>query len=132
MKGVFAWITCPKSLKLFAEEMKLSNREIPSLQEIIELAPKQRQCIATSNSDLILKGKKSKHIVLEEYSFILQDEEQSQSLAEFGEWLSQNILPENSLLWADKLKKDIVILPNDDFKDFVNSEYRSDHKNQNR
>jgi CRISPR-associated protein Cmr4 len=118
MKGIFAWITCPKVLKQFAEDMRLAEKRVDGLDEIIRLSPEQNKCITTTLNDLIVKGTKGENVILEEYTFKVSSK--SKDLAEFGSWLSDNILLGRNEIWSDKLRTDIVILPNDDFKDFVN------------
>lgn len=118
MKGIFAWITCPKVLKQFAEDMRLAERRVDGLDRIIRLSLEQNKCTTTRHNDLIVKGSKGENVILEEYTFKVSSK--SDDLAIFGEWLSRNILSYGHETWADKLKTDIIILPNDDFKDFVN------------
>jgi len=120
MKGVFAWITCPKVLKQFAEDLKLSELPTAKLDEVLRLSPNQKRSYVSFNSDLTIERKKDnvsiKSVVLEEYSF---EVEEKQALSDFGYWLSTNVF-DSSNLWKDKILFDIVLLSNDDFKDFVN------------
>lgn len=118
MKGVFAWITCPKVLKQFAEDMKLAGKVPDKLEEMLKLPLNQYQCISTDKSNLIVNGMKGKSVILEEYTFRVSQE--IQVLSDFGKWLKSNILLSENNVWAEKLTTDIILLPNDDFKDFVN------------
>ncbi|MEN7546979.1 type III-B CRISPR module RAMP protein Cmr4 [Rapidithrix thailandica] len=118
MKGVFAWVTCPKSLKQFVEDMKMAKLQIAALEEVANFSLKEHSCITTSQAEVILKGDKGSNVILEEYTFNVS--EVKVELENLGKWLADNILHEGNQVWAEKLAKDIIILPNDDFKDFVN------------
>ena len=104
MRGVFAWITCPAVLNRFVNDL--------SLCKIDELKIPESYNKTTENTELIVKDNK---IVLEEYTFnVTKDKECS----ELAKWLSENIFVEESY-WKKKMAKDIVILSDDDFRDFV-------------
>jgi CRISPR-associated protein Cmr4 len=108
MKGVFAWVTCPKIISVFNEELSLSGYEIQF--------DVQENTVATGNN-LSLNSNK---IVLEEYTFEVNDVTGAKNAVnELGAWLSSNLL-DGKGYFADKLKTDIVVLKDDDFKDFVN------------
>lgn len=108
LKGVFAWITCPIVLERLKRDLEMIHISLPDdiknidFNSLINTIPEQ--------STLLVSGK----IVLEEYTFELRIDENTKKLAE---WLSGNIFQIN--FWRDKLKKDIVILSNDDFNQFV-------------
>jgi len=111
VKGVFAWVTCPKVLEQFKRDMSLTGITVDtSIKE-----PSSNNCLALENTTLKLGSNK---IVLEEYAFTTggsYDIKVGDNA--LGEWLSELI---TDGFWKDKLKTDIVILSNDDFKDFVN------------
>ena len=111
MKGVFAWVTCPKVLKQFGMDMKLSKLTTPLFNDFIQNGTAK----ISSNSNLVIGN--SKKIVLEEYAFTTTS---NGIINKLGDWLAENALNELSPYWQDKIKKDIVILSDDDFKDFVN------------
>lgn len=108
MKGVFAWATCPKVLKQFATDMNLvegiSTPDLPS-----------ENTVATGNNICISKAKMK--VVLEEYTFAIGEDEKVDKL---GEWLAKHLFSDNGSYWAEKIKKDIIVLSDDDFRDFVN------------
>lgn len=113
MKGVFAWVTCPKILSQFKSDIKLSELDSPNeINALLTTIETPRIC---SNSKLKLDN--ISKIVLEEYAF---DVEESANLSKFGKWLSETIFVDLPDYWKNKVKTDIVILPDDDFKDFVN------------
>lgn len=126
MKGVFAWVTCPKVLDQFKRDMKLATENTFAItgdynenaEGVCKLLNKSGSALKVGNS-----------ILLEEYAFTHKDvsltvptfkvkkadgaEEDKNSLQD---WFAENLPTE----WKDKIKADIVILSNDDFKDFVN------------
>lgn len=109
MKGVFAWITCPKVLQQFIKDMELVG--IGSLP-----IPNAASVVSQNNKITIQAGVQLK-VLLEEYAFDVQTDSEVDKL---GNWLSNNLFQESDQYWKDKIKTDIVVLPNDEFKDFVN------------
>ncbi len=111
LKGVFGWITCPDVLERFKEDLKLAGIELP-IEDFSNLENTHPQ-----DSNLAVSSK----VVFEEYTFEAKPNEQTTKLAE---WLSEKIFPEKEnndpyKYWREKLKKDLVILSDDDFKEFV-------------
>ena len=108
MKGVFAWVTCPKIISVFNEELSLAGHDIQF--------DVKANTVATGNN-LALNSNK---VVLEEYTFEVNDVTGAKNTAnELGEWLSKKLLDDKGY-FAEKLMTDIVVLSDDDFKDFVN------------
>lgn len=108
MKGVFAWITCPKVLERFITDLNLA--EIQNVPELPE------ENTVPNNCKLLFENNK---VILEEYTFKVKYDEKCSNLAL---WLSNNVVPKGQIFnyWTQKLQKDLVILSDDDFKDFVN------------
>ena len=113
MKGVFCWATCPKVLNQFKSDLEVANvdSEIPFKDLKIE------NDVALVCSETQLKVSKIGKVILEEYSFNV---EESDHLKTFGEWISTNVFDDLTDYWKNKIKKDIILLPDDDFRDFVN------------
>lgn len=109
MKGVFAWITCPKALQQFKKDMDLAG--ITGL-----VVPSGEGIVAQGNKITVQAGNQKK-VLLEEYAFDVREED---SIGTFSQWLSDNIFQTADEYWKEKVKTDIVVLPNDEFKDFVN------------
>jgi CRISPR-associated protein Cmr4 len=109
LAGVFAWITCPLVISRFQRDLKLvgqsQNWTIPTLNNT--------QAFVPNNTQLVIDGA----VVLEEFSFESTVNEQATTLAN---WLADNALPTGDEygFWRDKLKKDLVVVSNDVFKDF--------------
>ena len=108
MKGVFAWITCPKVLDRFKRDLELAG--ITGIPQI----PTEKT--APNGCQLFVKNDK---IVLEEYTFKINKDD---ACLKFAEWLSKCVIPEGEEYnyWQKKIKRDIVVLSDGDFKDFVN------------
>lgn len=110
MKGVFAWVTCPKVLEQFRQDLILAGISIPELP-----GEKTR----TSASSLVIKDDK---IVLEEYTIEAENDDKCTKMAE---WLGDSIFPvpkedqDTRSYWRGKMKKDVLVLSNDEFRDFV-------------
>jgi CRISPR-associated protein Cmr4 len=112
MKGIFSWITCPQVLERFKNFMLISG-----IQFDFEL-PKEKT--APSGCGLFVKDNK---IVLEEYTFEIQkDIDSDGNCTKLANWLSTKIFGDDPIykFWAEKIKTDIVVLPDDAFRDFVN------------
>lgn len=109
LAGVFAWITCPLVINRLIRDLKLANESQSWSIEVPE-----NQALVPSNSGVVISGS----VVLEEFSFTaVIDNEEAQNLAN---WLAENALPSGNeyLFWKNKLKKDLVIISDDAFKDF--------------
>ena len=112
MKGVFAWITCPKVLERFRDNLELAG--IKGIQDM----PKEKT--APKDCQLFVKDNK---IVLEEYTIeINKDNNGEGTCSKFAEWLSKKVIPSGNEYnyWQEKIKNDVVVLQDDDFRDFVN------------
>jgi len=107
MKGIFAWVTCPKILERFRNDLRLSDfNDIPDI-------PNKNK--APSNCELFIKDNK---MVLEEYTFNMEKDD---TCSTFAEWVSEKIFPQGDEYgyWREKVKRNLVVLSDDDFRDFV-------------
>ena len=115
LKGVFAWITCPMVLERFKEDLRLTGQiddslNVEDFSTLVNTLPSQTNiCIGST-------------IVLEEYTFEVKENETTSKIAKF---LAEKIFPQQQndiyKFWREKLKKDMVILSDDDFEQFVSS-----------
>ncbi|MEY4935578.1 MAG: hypothetical protein RIS64_1937 [Bacteroidota bacterium] len=126
MKGVFAWITCPRVLKQFAKDMNLAYQTDHQsfTMDAIPNNPATNQCYLLNNNSDLKMGKDKNHLVLEEYAFSTIHKPLSVKIKDkqellLQEWIAQTLFNAGDY-WYDKAIKDIVILSDDDFKDFVN------------
>jgi len=115
MRGVFAWITCPKVLYQFEEDMKLANYKLPFAVNDLDID--ENQALVDINSKLVIPN--SKKVVLEEYAFNVK-EDKDDHVTKLGKWLNETIFADAEKFIKAKIQTDIIILTNDDFKDFVN------------
>jgi len=128
MKGVFAWVTCFRALKQFEKDMQLSDDtgfHFKGLNENYLKEDRQQTYLFSPNSSLLVKDK----VILEEYTFKVDNElngtvqvieREGAPPVDFPDWLAQHLFDDDGSYWCDKLKNDIVVLPDDDFTDFVN------------
>ncbi|MBY6269759.1 type III-B CRISPR module RAMP protein Cmr4 [Parageobacillus thermoglucosidasius] len=109
LTNVFAWITCPKVLSRFKQEMKLCGIEVPYR------TPSNTVPIG---SDLVI-SKENKKIVLEEYTF--EEIEENEDCTRWANWFAEHLFPSVSEFeyWRNKIKKDFVIVSDEVFTDFV-------------
>lgn len=109
MKGVFGWITCPHVLQQFKKDLELTNINGVTIPD--------KSGLLIEGSNLCLDDKKT--VIFEEYTFELTV---NSELKSFAEWIANNLIPQTEKYnyWKEKLKKDIVVLSDDEFKDFVN------------
>ena len=109
VKGVFAYVTCPAVLERFKYDLSICQPNIVFVDNL------PGSDTVTTGSGLIVKDSK---IVLEEYTFEVSENEECDAVAE---WIAKHVLPQNSSYkyWRDKVKRDLVVLSDDDFRDFV-------------
>jgi CRISPR-associated protein Cmr4 len=105
--GVFGWITCPAVLERFKQDLQMCDIDF---QHSI-ITPNH----IPNDSDLIVADNK---VVLEEYTF---DVTIDQTVTDLANWLSKQVLPSDDeySYWREKMQTDLIVLSNDDFRDFV-------------
>lgn len=111
MKGLFAWVTCPKVLERFRNDLLLCGiKDFPEL-------PKANT--VPYGSDLLFDEDK---VILEEYTINVIKPTERDDCKKFAQWLADKLFPscEEYKYWSEKMKKDIIVLSDDDFRDFVN------------
>lgn len=122
VKGVFAYITCPLVInRLFRDLVACGfSHNLCKKNLMLDELPKllQMSCIIPDNSDLNIGDE----IILEEYPLkLLKDGNRNINITcKFADFIA-NFLPAGVEydFFRNKIKKDTVILNNDDFKDFV-------------
>ena len=112
LAGVFAWTTCLHVLQRFARDCALAGMTLPALDSLS--SPSPGHALISKSSAL----KAGSVVVLEEFSYQPVDHDEVGAL---GEWLAQHALPNNYEYeyWRSELPKKLVILPDDDFRDFA-------------
>lgn len=126
LNGIFAYTTSHDVLQRFARDLErsqgLSPWKIPAVKQDDEDIP---TAFVTPSSKVIIPSNgpssKTASIILEEFNFNAKPDPTTQEIAQ---WLAENALPQygngpESAYWQDKLIKSLVILPDNDFRDFV-------------
>ncbi len=110
LAGVFAWTTSAEVLNRF-----LRDASVVGVQPGWTLSTKPASGEALVSGNVLKAGDK---VVLEEFAFTPKQENIVQTI---GQWLAQNALSQGDeyQYWRAELPKRLVILPNDDFRDFV-------------
>ena len=110
MRGVFAWVTCPRVLDRLKKDLDLCN-----ISPGFEVPPEKS---VPPDCSLFIKDKR---IVLEEFTYEI-DYMDNFKCEILTNWLAKNIFRNDGehKYWQDKVKRDLIILPDDDFHDFVN------------
>jgi CRISPR-associated protein Cmr4 len=111
LKGVFAYATSCFALNRLKRDLNMAKIQVnwsPPTE------PQGNQLLGIQGSSLVEDNK----VVLEEYAFDFKPDDSVKTIAQ---WLSQNAFPVDTeyKFWRDKVEKDLVILPEDAFKDFV-------------
>jgi len=110
LAGVFAWTTCPTVLNRLRRELTLAGEngfpDIPT--------PEREQALVAEQPGVLV----DQSVVLEEFTFTAQ---KNQLVSAVGKWLAIQALPDAGeySFWADQLQKNLVVLPDDAFRDFV-------------
>lgn len=105
LAGVFAFATSAHALS----RLKRDADDFP----VLSAAPEAGKALITSRSNLVAGSK----VVLEEFSF---EPVKSAEVDKIAAWLAENALPggDEYAYWRNKLAQSLVILPEDDFRDF--------------
>ena len=110
VSGVFGWITCSAVIERFKQDLSICQPNIV----LDENLPREIQVPTTC--DLIIAD--SNKIVLEEYTF---EVEPTSDCDNFANWVAENCFPSDGIYdyWREKIKSSLVVLSDDDFRDFV-------------
>lgn len=127
VKGVFTWITCPGVIARLQRDLEVlgatngDSFDTGILQQVAQLPLTSGQAFASKESDAVLqKDRENEQVILEDFCFDLQQgDDQRKKVEELARWLADNALPAKLDYWKEKLKKNLVLLSDDDFKEFV-------------
>lgn len=117
LKGVFAWTTCLGALQRWRREALAADFGEAKLPKLPAAAPAESECY-TSGAGAVVDGT----VVLEEFAFKkLNDEQGSETVAKLAGWLATNALPTGAEFqwWRDGLQDRLIVLSDDDFRDFT-------------
>lgn len=114
LSGVFAYTTSHDVLNRFLRD--INRTEANLAWEVPSEKP-------NTNTALINKRVNSRiaideTLILEEFSFTVKEDDQ---VDEVARWIAENALPQTSeyAYWRQKVQDSLVILPDNDFRDFV-------------
>lgn len=108
LKGTFAWVTCHRVLAKFRTELE----ELCGEGELFTLPASTGVA-----SDALYLSSTTQNIQLEEY--IYTDLERKDDIAALADWLADNVLAESLPYWQTKIRENLIVLPEDDFADFL-------------
>ncbi|MHB1127777.1 MAG: type III-B CRISPR module RAMP protein Cmr4 [Bacillota bacterium] len=109
MRGVFAWVTCPEVVERMQKDLTLCG---------VQFDFEKPQANSTSEDcKLFINDNK---IILEEYTFEISSPHDA-NCASFANWLAGHAVPLGEVYssWRNSIKQKLVVLGEDDFRDFV-------------
>ncbi|MBN1182390.1 MAG: type III-B CRISPR module RAMP protein Cmr4 [Bacteroidales bacterium] len=104
MKGVFAYVTCPKVLEKFRKELALCPKN-PIQLNLPPFNIESGKCMVADKNKMAIE---QKTVILEESAIDVSDDK----ISSLSKSLSQ-------FIGKDEIKERLVILSDDDFRDFV-------------
>ncbi|KLU60944.1 RAMP superfamily protein [Peptococcaceae bacterium CEB3] len=124
VKGVYAWVTCPQVLERFKNDLLFAGinvvwdvPEVKSTPDGCSLYADQKRADEKRVEGKFAAEKEGK-IILEEYTF---DAGPDATCSQLASWLADAILPAKPSFdyLRSKMKRDLLVLSDDDFRDFV-------------
>ena len=114
--GVFAWITCPRVIKKFIADLELA--EITTDFSAVDFKTEENK--TTSKAEILKTNNGKQQAYLEEFVFTLTKDAANGNVDKFAKFLKEKIFSAtDTSYWATKIEKDIVILSDENFRDFV-------------
>lgn len=117
VRGVFAFITCPKVLSQFELDFRRADEEfqLEGTEELLSV--ETGEALLLSNHSSLKLG--TDKVILEEYAFQYRTTDKLRiGDHTLGSYLAEQLFPDLPW-WNSKLKHDIVILNDNDYGDFV-------------
>ena len=117
LNGVFAYTTSCDVLNRFKRDFERGEKKAFDDTPLPDAPnPEKGNVLVTPKS--VVKPDNENVLVLEEFSY---ETEEDDRVGKIADWLSTNALPvsNGSSYWANKLRNSLVILSNDDFRDFA-------------
>jgi CRISPR-associated protein Cmr4 len=114
LSGVFAYTTCYDVLSRFKRDRERGGNTLRwQVPAPVSSDPQNPPVALVTNANQVSA---SGTIVLEEFSFQARPSEDVDKIAN---WIATHALPDTYGYWREKLKQSLVILPDNDFRDFV-------------
>lgn len=115
LNGVFLWITSRSVLNRFARDIEGVIDGVPELNEKDKKDDKTNEdeniALVSDNSQLV-----GGSIMLEEYAYPAKHDAQ---LEEWAKFIGKHALKTSADYWRTRLETHLVLLPDNDFRDFV-------------
>lgn len=108
LKGTFAWVTSLGVLAKFHNELE----HLCGYTNLFKLP----SSIGVASEGLYLDRNET-FIQLEEY--IYKDLKIQPDISKLAEWMSQHVFAQSLPYWKNKIKENLIVLPEDDFTDFL-------------
>lgn len=131
VRGVFTWITSPGVIARFKRDLELLEIIDKGLDEGIgkaleelkgiqlpDLDSRARQASTPPESGVVLENNENKRILLEDFCFEVVEDGRDR-VGKLAKWLSEHAMAEELKDWSDKLERDLVLLSDDDFREFT-------------
>lgn len=122
LKGVFAWATCLEALQRWRREALAAGFPADKLPALPAAEPDESRCYVSGGAAVGTVVLSDDSVVLEEFAFTKQAEAAGNvTVPRLATWLALNALPEGDEFawWRDGLKERLIVLRNDDFRDFT-------------
>lgn len=118
LAGVYAYVTSAHVLNRFKRDYERDDTEAAPRKAWPEGPQKVAQpaagtALVPTGSNTLLPDNS---LVLEEFSYRA---ETNPELAAIAEWIAAKALPARYTFWRNKIKQSLVLLPEDDFRDFA-------------
>lgn len=113
LNGVFAWVTSLDVLTRFRRDVALAGQTVDWELPADEVG-KDTCWVAEAKTAV----QSANRVTLEEFTY---DAQTNEFVSQLTEWLANNALPQTPeyKFWRDNLAQHLVVLPNDDFRDFA-------------
>jgi len=118
LAGVFAWVTCPLVINRLARDLQMTG-QTGLVLDLNSLQASGQNAYIPNNSTVQIANGNENDVVLEEFSFRVISSA-SAEVQKLADWLASHALPSGVeyQFWRDKIKKDLVIISDEAFKDF--------------
>ncbi|GBC81418.1 hypothetical protein HRbin10_00530 [bacterium HR10] len=112
LKGIFAYCTSPTVLERFRRDAQIAG---VTLDWTVPTPPNDQTVLGVQGGSDVAADDQ---VLLEEYAFGFQA---NADVTKIAEWLSHAAFPNGSEyhFWRDKVKKSLLVLPDNAFRDFV-------------
>lgn len=122
-RGLFAWITCPNVLARFVRDLHIAgcNKDLEPLRAALDVNLAPGQCAVCTESSVCFQGPAGNNVILEDFLFrVRTDYDYCEKMKGLAAWFAQHVFPEDfDAYWKEKIKKDLVLLSDQDFRAFV-------------